>query len=69
VREFAHLGFHLSVDGVLAFALARALSPVITAVIAAGRVDSVFATELGTMEVSEQANTLRVLGAHPDACS
>jgi ABC-type transporter Mla maintaining outer membrane lipid asymmetry permease subunit MlaE len=69
VREFAHLGLHLSVDGVLAFALARALSPVITAVIVAGRVGSAFATELGTMEVSEQADTLHVLGAHPDACS
>jgi ABC-type transporter Mla maintaining outer membrane lipid asymmetry permease subunit MlaE len=69
VREFAHLGLHISVGGVLAFALARELSSVIAAVIAAGRVGSAFATELGTMEVSEQADTLHVLGAHPDACS
>jgi ABC transport permease subunit len=35
------------------------------AVVAAGRVGSAFAAELGTMQVSEQTDTLRVLGAHP----
>ncbi|CAD6262802.1 unnamed protein product [Miscanthus lutarioriparius] len=49
----------------LALALARELSPVVTAVVTAGRVGSAFAAELGTMQVSEQTDTLRVLGAHP----
>ncbi|CAN6298105.1 unnamed protein product [Urochloa humidicola] len=44
VREFTRLGLHRSVGGVLALALARELSPVITAV------GSVFAAELGTMQ-------------------
>jgi ABC-type transporter Mla maintaining outer membrane lipid asymmetry permease subunit MlaE len=60
---------HLFVVGVLAFARAHELLPVITAVIAAGRVGFAFITKLGTMEVSEQVDTLRVLGAHPDACA
>ncbi|XP_020084613.1 protein TRIGALACTOSYLDIACYLGLYCEROL 1, chloroplastic [Ananas comosus] len=65
VREFTRLGLHRSVGGVLALALSRELSPVVTAVVAAGRVGSAFAAELGTMQVSEQTDTLRVLGAHP----
>ncbi|CAL5030656.1 unnamed protein product [Urochloa decumbens] len=65
VREFTRLGLHRSVGGVLALALARELSPVVTAVVAAGRVGSAFAAELGTMQVSEQTDTLRVLGANP----
>ncbi|EFJ38471.1 ATP-binding cassette transporter, subfamily I, member 10, SmABCI10 [Selaginella moellendorffii] len=65
VREFAKLGLTRSVGGVLALALARELSPVVTAVILAGRVGSAFAAELGTMQVSEQTDTLRVLGTDP----
>ena len=41
------------------------LSPVITAIILAGRVGSAFAAELGTMQVSEQTDTLRVLNSDP----
>lgn len=37
----------------------------ITSIIIAGRIGSAFAAELGTMQVSEQTNTLRVLGANP----
>lgn len=51
VREFARLGLTRSVGGVLALALARELSPVVTAIIMAGRVGSAFAAELGTMQV------------------
>ncbi|KAJ7543122.1 hypothetical protein O6H91_09G025700 [Diphasiastrum complanatum] len=65
VREFAKLGLTRSVGGVLALALARELSPVVTAVILAGRVGSAFAAELGTMQVSEQTDTLRVLKTDP----
>ncbi|KAK4378863.1 hypothetical protein RND71_000725 [Anisodus tanguticus] len=41
------------------------LSPVVTAVVVAGRIGSAFAAELGTVQVSEQTDTLRVLGANP----
>lgn len=50
VREFAKLGLTRSVGGVLALALARELTPVVTSIIMAGRVGSAFAAELGTMQ-------------------
>lgn len=65
VREFAKLGLTRSVGGVLALALARELSPVVTCIIMAGRVGSAFAAELGTMAVSEQTDSLRVLDTDP----
>lgn len=65
VREFTRLGLNRSVGGVLALAFSRELSPVITSIVVAGRMGSAFAAELGTMQVSEQTDTLRVLGADP----
>ncbi|PNW81963.1 hypothetical protein CHLRE_06g268200v5 [Chlamydomonas reinhardtii] len=65
VREFAKLGLTRSVGGVLALALSRELTPVVTAIILAGRVGSAFAAELGTMQVSEQMDSLRVLYTDP----
>ncbi|XP_068660133.1 protein TRIGALACTOSYLDIACYLGLYCEROL 1, chloroplastic-like [Aristolochia californica] len=65
VREFTRLGLNRSVGGVLALAFSRELSPVVTAVVVAGRIGSAFAAELGTMQVSEQTDTLRVLGTNP----
>lgn len=65
VREFTRLGLNRSVGGVLALAFSRELSPVITSIVVAGRMGSAFAAELGTMQVSEQTDTLRVLGANP----
>lgn len=65
VREFAKLGLTRSVGGVLALALSRELTPVVTAIILAGRVGSAFAAELGTMQVSEQMDSLRVLSTDP----
>ncbi|KAL6004153.1 Protein TRIGALACTOSYLDIACYLGLYCEROL 1, chloroplastic [Asimina triloba] len=65
VREFTRLGLNRSVGGVLALAFSRELSPVVTSIIVAGRIGSAFAAELGTMQVSEQTDTLRVLGADP----
>ncbi|KAF5950546.1 hypothetical protein HYC85_012539 [Camellia sinensis] len=65
VREFTRLGLNRSVGGVLALAFSRELSPVVTSVVVAGRIGSAFAAELGTMQVSEQTDTLRVLGSDP----
>ncbi|XP_023005041.1 protein TRIGALACTOSYLDIACYLGLYCEROL 1, chloroplastic-like [Cucurbita maxima] len=65
VREFTRLGLNRSVGGVLALAFSRELSPVITSIVVAGRIGSSYAAELGTMQVSEQTDTLRVLGSNP----
>lgn len=64
-REFISLGAESAVGGVLALALSRELSPVLTAVVLAGRVGSAFAAELGTMRVSEQIDALYVLKTDP----
>ncbi|KAL4856994.1 Protein Trigalactosyldiacylglycerol 1 [Chlorella vulgaris] len=52
IRQFAKLGLTKSVGGVLALALSRELTPVVTSIIVAGR-------------VSEQTDSLRVLGSDP----
>lgn len=64
-REFINFGATSAVGGVLALALTRELSPVLTAVILAGRVGSAFAAELGTMRVTEQIDALYVLKTDP----
>ncbi|MGB3238144.1 MAG: MlaE family lipid ABC transporter permease subunit [Geitlerinemataceae cyanobacterium] len=64
-REFLNFGAANAVGGVLAVALVRELSPVLTAVILAGRVGSAFAAELGTMQVSEQIDALYILKTDP----
>jgi phospholipid/cholesterol/gamma-HCH transport system permease protein len=64
-REFINIGAGQVVGGVLAITLARELSPVLTAVVLAGKVGSAFAAEIGTMKVSEQIDALYVLKTDP----
>ena len=64
-REFLRLGAGSAVGGILAIALSRELSPILTAVVVAGRVGSAFAAELGTMRVSEQIDALYMLKTDP----
>jgi phospholipid/cholesterol/gamma-HCH transport system permease protein len=64
-KEFINFGAQQAIGGVLAIALTRELSPVLTAVIIAGRVGSAFAAELGTMKVTEQIDALYMLRTDP----
>ncbi|HAN47143.1 MAG TPA: ABC transporter permease [Cyanobacteria bacterium UBA8156] len=64
-KEFINFGAQQAIGGVLAIALARELTPVLTAVIVAGRVGAAFAAEIGTMTVTEQIDALRMLGSDP----
>ena len=64
-REFIAFGAGNIVGGVLSVALTRELSPVLTAVILAGRVGSAFAAEIGTMRVTEQIDALLILKTDP----
>ena len=64
-REFINFGAASAIGGVLALALAREMTPILTAVVVAGRVGSAFAAELGTMEVTEQVDALKVLRTNP----
>ena len=49
----------------VAFALARELSPVLAGLMVTGRVGSAIATEIGTMEVTEQIDALRTMAVNP----
>ncbi len=64
-REFINFGASTAVGGVLAVALTRELTPVLTAIIVAGRVGSAFAAEVGTMVVTEQIDALQMLKTDP----
>jgi len=64
-REFINFGAGNRVGGVLAVALTRELTPVLTAVVLAGRVGSAFAAEIGTMKVTEQIDALLMLKTDP----
>jgi len=65
VKEFTKIGLQKQIGAVLALSFSRELTPVISAIIMAGRVGSAIAAELGTMVVSEQWDALRVLRTDP----
>ena len=64
-KEFINFGTVQIIGGVLALALSRELTPVLTAVVVAGRIGSAFAAEIGTMKVTEQIDALYVLKTDP----
>lgn len=64
-REFLRFGAGSAVGGILGLALARELSPLLTAVVIAGRIGAAFAAELGTSVVTEQIDALYVLKTDP----
>jgi phospholipid/cholesterol/gamma-HCH transport system permease protein len=53
------------VGGVVALAMLRELSPVLVALMVAGRVGSSMAAEIGTMRVTEQIDALNALATDP----
>jgi len=53
------------VGGVLALALLRELGPALAAVMFAGRVAAGITAELGSMQVTEQVDAIRAMGADP----
>jgi phospholipid/cholesterol/gamma-HCH transport system permease protein len=54
-----------TIGGILGVAMVRELAPVFTAFIIAARVGAALTAEIGTMAVSEEIDTLRVLGIRP----
>ncbi|MCR4783685.1 MAG: ABC transporter permease [bacterium] len=53
------------VGGGVAIAMARELSPMLTAVVVAGRAGSAIAAEIGTMKVTEQISALKCMAVSP----
>lgn len=66
-HEFIKYGAQSSVGGVVAIAMGRELAPVLTGVVAAGRVGAAITAEIGSMKVTEQIDALRVMATSPVA--
>ena len=64
-KEFSKVGLKNVIGGLLGLAFARELTPVICAIVLAGRVGSAIAAALGTMQVTEQVDQLTVLDTDP----
>jgi len=63
--QLERMGATLYVSSLVAVSLCRELSPVLTALVVAGRVGSAIAAELGTMKVSEQIEALDTMAINP----
>nr|YP_009313439.1 Hypothetical protein ycf63 [Galaxaura rugosa]SCW21693.1 Hypothetical protein ycf63 [Galaxaura rugosa] len=64
-KELKYLGVPQLVGSVLIVTFIRELSPVLTAVIIAGRVGSAFTAEIATMQVTQQIDVLYTLNIDP----
>lgn len=64
-KEFAALNAINLLGSVLTITFVRELSPVLTAVIVAGRIGSAFTAEIATMKVTDQIDVLFILNTDP----
>ena len=64
-EQFRSFGQETRLGGIIGLSVVRHLGPVLAAIMLAGRVGGAFAAELGTMNVTEQIDALRVMGAAP----
>lgn len=63
--EFIKYGAQSTVGGIVAIAMGRELGPVLTGVVAAGRVGAAITAEISTMKVTEQIDALKVMATNP----
>lgn len=63
--QLEKMGAVIYVASLVAVSLCRELSPVLTALVVAGRAGSAIAAELGTMKVSEQIEALDTMAINP----
>lgn len=65
-RQLELYGANVFVADVVGISMTRELAPLITAIIVCGRSGAAYAAELGTMQVSEEIDALRVMGFAPE---
>jgi len=65
VEQFKMIGQENRIGSVIALSVVKQIGPVLAAVMLAGRVGGALTAELGTMNVTEQLDALRVMGADP----
>jgi phospholipid/cholesterol/gamma-HCH transport system permease protein len=63
--KFKDFGVETSVGAVVSVALCRELGPVLAGLMVAGRVGAAMAADIGTMNVTEQIDAMRVMGVDP----
>jgi phospholipid/cholesterol/gamma-HCH transport system permease protein len=63
--ELSRLGLRMYTGKVVGLSIIREIGPVLTALVFAGRVGSGMASELGSMILGHQVDTLRVFGVDP----
>ncbi len=64
-NSFKSLGQETRMGGVINLSVVKQIGPVLAAVMLAGRVGCALTAELGTMNVTEQLDALRVMGSDP----
>ena len=63
--ELSRMGLKMYTGSIVGISIIREMGPVVTALIFAGRVGSGMASELGSMVLGHQVDTLRVFGVNP----
>lgn len=63
--QFKAIGQENRMGSVIALSVVKQIGPVMSAVMVAGRVGGALTAELGTMNVTEQLDALRVMGSDP----
>ncbi|MEZ0263312.1 MAG: MlaE family ABC transporter permease [Phycisphaerae bacterium] len=63
--QFKSIGQEHRIGGIISVSVVKQIGPVLAAVMLAGRVGGALTAELGTMNVTEQLDALRVMGADP----
>ncbi len=66
-EQFAAIGQEMRLGGVINISVVKQIGPVMAAIMLAGRIGGSVSAELGTMNVTEQLDALRVMGADPIA--
>ncbi|RAP32415.1 ABC transporter permease [Candidatus Marinamargulisbacteria bacterium SCGC AG-414-C22] len=65
ISEFDKFGANYLIGGIVGLAIWRELGPLISAVVASGRIGSAISSEIATMKVSEQIEALEALSCDP----
>jgi phospholipid/cholesterol/gamma-HCH transport system permease protein len=64
-EQLSRVGANIYIADLVGLSMLRELSPLITAIIIAGRSGSAYAAQIGTMKVTEEIDALRTIGIGP----
>lgn len=64
-EQLRRVGANIYIADLIGLSMLRELSPLITAIIVAGRSGSAYAAQIGTMKVTEEIDALRTIGIPP----